>query len=198
MKYILIFGLLFFASMAEATMVVPLNLSQMTDQSEKIFRGRCLDITTELDENQMPATYVRFQVLEGLKGVSEGETVLIKQYGSMQDPRAVLHSNDRIRDGEKIIVPMKSLSLSANSYELGKEYLLFYYPESSLGFTSPVGGGQGLFDISVDSHGQKRVVNPLNNQFLKEVKRLKGVEGATNLGEIETTIQSLVLQPHSL
>ncbi len=175
---------------SHATMVVPLNLSQMTEQADRIFRGRCLDVTRDLDENQMPATYVRFRVLEGLKGVETGETVFVKQYGVSPRAQPFLH----LAEGEKTIVPMKSLSLAPKDYEIGKEYLLFYYPESGLGFTSPVGAGQGLFDVTEDGQGRRRAVNPLNNRFLKELGRQQGREDATGLNEIESTIQALVLQ----
>ena len=171
----------------QATMVVPMNLSQMTRDAEKIFRGVCTSIETELDENNMPATYIRFQVLEGIKGLESGETVLIKQAGSSKDPVKLL-------DGEKVILPMKSLSLSSRSYEEGKEYLLFYYPESEWGFTSPVGAGQGLFEVETDSRGMKSVINPLNNRFIREVRRERGLEGASKLTDVTTKVQSLILQ----
>lgn len=147
------------------TMVLPLDLPQMTRQAEKIFVGRCQESAVELDENGIPATYVRFQVLQPLKGVSEGETVLIKQYGVLKEPL-------QVREGEKAIVPLKSISLSPKGYRPGEEYLLFFYPESILGFTSPVGAGQGKFEILTDKQGLKVVQNPASYRLPVKFDRM--------------------------
>jgi len=147
------------------TMVLPLNLKQMTKQAEKIFVGRCQESAVELDENGIPATYVRFQVLQPLKGVSEGETVLIKQYGVLKEPL-------QVREGEKAIVPLKSISLSPKGYRPGEEYLLFFYPESILGFTSPVGAGQGKFEVLTDKQGLKVVQNPASYRLPVKFDRM--------------------------
>jgi hypothetical protein len=143
------------------TMALPLNLSQMTEQAGTVFVGRCLESSPELDENRMPATLTRFEVLNGIKGVSTGEKILIKTYGVAKEPLDV-------REGEKAIVPLKSMTLSGGGFRPNEEYLLFLYPESRLGFTSPVGGGQGKFEILTGRQGEKLVLNPFGNHFLKE------------------------------
>lgn len=176
-----------FLSSLNATMVLPMSLSEMTFSAEKIFRGVCTDIETELDEHQIPSTYIRFQVVEGLKGVDNGETILIKQAGSSKNP---IH----LQEGEKLILPMRNLSLSSKLYQEGKEYLLFYYPESEWGFTSPVGAGQGFFEVETTQQGTKNVVNPLNNRFLNEVGRENGREGVAPLKTVTTKVHSLILQ----
>ena len=126
------------------TMVVPMTLSQMTRQADRIFMGRCLDLSTELDERDFPSTYIRFEVLQGFKGVKKGETILIKLYGTERMPLHLL-------EGERTIVPLKALSLSPVDYRENAEYLLFLYPDSSLGFTSPVGAGQGRFEAPFET-----------------------------------------------
>lgn len=142
--------------------VLALNLEQMTRQADRIFVGHCLGLETSLDEHGYPATYVRFEVTEAVKGVDAGETLLIKQFGTD-------HLTFRASGGEKVLVPLKSLALSPKSYSAGSEYLLFLYPDSSLGFTSPVGGGQGRFDVlpEAGAHGERLVRNALGTQTLR-------------------------------
>lgn len=141
--------------------VLPLDLASMTRQSQKIFVGRCLRRETDLDEYGIPATFVRFHIVQGLKGVTTGEEILVKQFGVSERPLYV-------REGEKALVPLRSLSAPGKSYVVGREYLLFFYPESAWGYTSPVGGGQGRFEI--------QSVNP---PMIEEVKDEIGKEGGS-------------------
>lgn len=144
-----------------ATMALPMDLSQMTRQAGKIFVARCNEVETDLDERGIPSTFARFTVLEGIKGVETGEQVLVKQFGVSRQPLSV-------GEGESAIVAMKTISVGSGSYRPGGDYLLFLYPESSLGFTSPVGAGQGRFEVGEGGPaGLRMAVNPLGNQFLK-------------------------------
>lgn len=188
---VILFGI---AQSAWGMMVLPLDLSQMSRQAGKIFVARCHGVETGLDENRIPSTFVRLTVLDGIKGVETGDELLVKQFGDFREIPPVV-------EGQGAIVPMKGMSLAPGSYRPGSEYLLFLYPESSLGFTSPVGAGQGRFEVSeggpaglagpvglAGSAGLKIVVNPLGNRFLKTlgngpvdletmVNRLKGLVG---------------------
>lgn len=142
-------------------MVLPLDLSQMSRQAGKIFVARCHGVETDLDENKIPSTFVRLAILNGIKGVETGDEILVKQFGDFREVPPIL-------EGESAIISMKTMSLASGSYRPGSEYLLFLYPESSLGFTSPVGAGQGRFEVSEGaSAGLKMVANPLGNRFLK-------------------------------
>lgn len=149
---------LILSSEVTATMVLPLSLRQMTDQAGKIFVGRCQEISTDLDEQGIPSTYIRLKVLEAIKGVSAGSTVLVKQYGTP------LHRLS-VAEGEKAIVPFSSPS-SAIALKPGEESLLFLYPESRLGFTSPVGLGQGKFMIRPGAEDLQGLI--------REVRRILG------------------------
>jgi len=54
-------------------------------------------------------------------------------------------------------------------YHVGEEVVLFLYPESEYRFTSPVGGGQGKFNLRPDPQtGERVVTNALNNVRLFE------------------------------
>lgn len=170
------------------TMVLPLDLPEMTRSAGKIFIGHCQEASLDLDENGMPATTVRFHVLKGLKGVGNGEDLLIKQYGVQREPL-------KVREGERAIVPMKSMTISGKGYEVGEDYLLFLYPESSLGFTSPVGGGQGKFQVFMEEEqgdAQARIVlNPLGNRFLNGFS-LPPEGGAIELNRMVERVERLM------
>ncbi|HEX5038479.1 MAG TPA: hypothetical protein VFX30_15095 [bacterium] len=166
-----------------AASVLPLSLSQLTGQAGRIFVGTCVSLTTDLDENGIPATYARFAVSDGVKGAASGETILIKQFGTSRAPL-------KVGEGESAVVPMKTISLAASPYEAGKDYLLFLYPESDLGFTSPVGAGQGRFEIQSPSQAGLKTasaVNPLNNRFLETFR-----EGPVALPEMVKKIKEMV------
>jgi hypothetical protein len=59
----------------------------------------------------------------------------------------------------KTLVEMKQVPI----YNIGDEVVLFLYGESRLGFTSPVGLGQGKFSVRYFPNGEKKVVNENNN-----------------------------------
>ncbi len=161
-------------------MVLPLDLKAMTAQSGQIFVGRCREVLTDLDENGIPSTYVRFDVVKGIKGATSGEQILVKHFGVRRPPLDV-------REGESAIVPMKTMTIGGAGYEEGRDYLLFLYPESSLGFTSPIGAGQGRFQISTDQAGLQTAVNPLNNRNLKAF-----TEGPTALDDLVRRVEGMV------
>ena len=138
--FLSLFSLIFLKS-GFATSVLPMKLSQMESRAEKIFTGRCLSVEEELDENGLQATYVRFEVTKAVKGVEDGEIVLVKIFGTRRPLPPVA-------EGESVMVPMRSVSFAAGGYEVNSTYRLYLYPESELGFTSPVGGGQGKFLVS--------------------------------------------------
>jgi len=54
---------------------------------------------------------------------------------------------------------------NTTKYRAGDELILFMYPESQYGLTSPVGGDQGRFQV-LRTGGKAKVVNGLNNTGL--------------------------------
>ena len=94
--------------------------------------GNCIELSSALDEHQFPSVWIRYRVITAVKGVSTGETVLVKQFGSQ--------GSIECRPGE--------------------ELLLFFYPDSDYGFTSPVGLGQGKMGVQGGTEGGKKVSSP--------------------------------------
>lgn len=119
-----IFICLFFSSsFVSALSVRSLDIRQMVNLSERIFRGTVVDITVDDDqyESGRLVEYTTFKVEECLKGDCDNKVVVKqlpdKQYG----------------------VPR---------YEKGKTYFMFFHGDSAkTGLSSPVGVWQGLFPL---------------------------------------------------
>ena len=75
-------------------------------------------------ENGVAIVLVNFHVDAGIRGVRTGQTLAIREWGGLWE------SGERYRPGERV--------------------LLFLYPPSKLGLTSPVGGPSGRFRIGPD------------------------------------------------
>ena len=119
---------------------IPMNLEEITKASDRIFSGRCLKAEETEDENNLPVIKYTFSVKESIKGVEDNE-ITFKQW----QPTA--------RDG---------------GYEVGKKYLLFLFPDSEKGLTSPVGFSQGKFLVETTGIIRRKevVMNKSNNRGL--------------------------------
>ena len=127
----------------------PINLPEMVDQADRIFLGRVVDEWTGRDETGIPATITTFEVTGAWKGQVEG-IVRIKQLGVTEIQPDGLAT--RIEGMPR--------------YRRGSEYLLFFPPDSRIGFTSPVGMFQGSFEIGTAEKGSKSVLNGVDNANL--------------------------------
>ena len=113
------------------------NLAEMTSHAGRIVHGRVVEVREGLHPQQqrLAVTFIKVQVIEMLKG-GAARDVTFMQYGNRTHPY-VTH------------MP---------SYSVGEEVVLFLYPESKLGFTSPVGQGQGKFVVRNDVRSEQRVL----------------------------------------
>lgn len=122
---------------------IPMNLQEITKASGKIFAGRCVD-AEEIEndpESKLPVVKYTFKVTESVKGIGGKETISFKQW------------QPTIRE---------------NSYDVGKKYVLFLYPNSERGLTSPVGLLQGQFQVEEKGFIRRKEVvkNKVNNRGL--------------------------------
>ena len=118
----------------DATTVRRLSLEEMVQTADRIFVGTCLAVDSRRDGYNLQATYVTFQVIEPIKG-KLAKTVVIKQIGSTAP-------------GTFRIVGMPT-------YQVGEKVLLFLYPNSRHGFTSPVGLQQGKWTAVKTAAGKQ-------------------------------------------
>lgn len=110
-----------------ATTVQTVNLFEMVRLADRVFWGTCLKMKTEQDGTTgLLVTAYTFEVREGIKGVSSGETVVFRQ----------------ISQGQKGFgIP------GLPQYPEGQQALLFLHADSRIGLTSPVGLSQGVFQV---------------------------------------------------
>ncbi len=118
----------------------PLNLEETTEIADRIFAGVCTK--TEKIKNDpvsgLPVIKYTFKITEGIKGIKDKSEISFKQWEAL--------SNDN------------------SHYTEGEKYLLFLYPDSRKGLTSPVGFAQGQFEVKKDPYSKiESVKNKLGN-----------------------------------
>lgn len=134
----------------QATQVRPLTLEQLSQRAATIFSGRCTGVRVESDPNVGWVTLATFEVERAVKG-RVGRTATLRLLGGRSDlePRAAeVPGMPRFRRGDEVV--------------------LFLYGTSAIGLTSPVGLGQGKFDVVRDKRGRKIAVNAFGNERLLE------------------------------
>jgi hypothetical protein len=129
------------------------NLEQMVAEADRIFVGTVIDATEDYvyaAGGEIPVTVYTFEVDEVLSG-SIGDTVTIRQIGHQSDP----------------------FGQGMPRYEVGKTVMLFLHADSQYGLTSPVGLGQGAFQVKMDGPVKVSVSNARRNrELLKGSPRL--------------------------
>ncbi len=162
-----VFSWLMTGGSAQATMTLPMRFDEIVRQSGQAFVGRCVSLDYGIDENGIPAAYIEFEVSQPIKGVST-DRVTLKQYGLIPQPQAD-HLLPDVGYYESGIVSLKTMQGSGGSYRIDEELVLFLYPASKLGFSSPVGFGQGLFRVRRTHDGREYVANSFQNAFLGRI-----------------------------
>ncbi len=142
-------------SRASAATVLPMGLKAIHKDAQYIFHGRCISNSTEKDlSTGLTVTYTTFAVRESFKG-DPGQTYVIKQVGG-QLPG----------EPHGLVVP------DVPRFEVGRDYVVFLPPPSNLGFSSPVGLGQGVFSVRPDGDSGPRVSNGRElTQVLESIPR---------------------------
>lgn len=138
-----------FVEMTGLAQVKRVSLSEMVAASGTVVSGRVVQVREGRHPHypNIAVTFVTVEVEDILKGAASH----ISRHEFMQFGGTGI---TRIHD-----IP---------SYQVGEEIVLFLYPESEQGFTSPVGGGQGKFYLNRDSQTGERWVNqalPNTNLF---------------------------------
>jgi len=147
---------------AQATQVRRLNLEEMIDRAGRIVVGRCESVQVTEHPGIGTVTTINLMVEQTLKGEEERLVTVRMPGGELPGRwRSEIAGMPRFREGEELV--------------------LFLYPESEAGLTSPVGLGQGKFLTVRDKNGREVVRNALGNRGLAE--RLSR-EGRRRLGPL--------------
>lgn len=97
----------------------------VTQSSGYIFAGTVKSVERVVPKGNGVATVeINFHIDQGLRGVRTGQMLTIREWAGLWE--------------------------SGESYRLGERVLLFLYPPSKLGLTSPVRGPEGRFKIGPD------------------------------------------------
>jgi hypothetical protein len=99
------------------------NLHHLTKASGYIFAGTVQSVEhfSPSGTNGIASTQITFHVDQAIRGVRNGQTLVIREWAGLWQ--------------------------SGEHYRVGERVLLFLYPFSKLGFTSPVGGPMGRFVV---------------------------------------------------
>ncbi len=125
------------ATGATAATVRPLLLDEIIDSAATAFQGRCIANRTEIDAaTNLVVTYTTFEISDVLKG-KVATTHVIKQIGGT------------LPDGMSGM-----LVHGVPRFVVGEEYVVFLAGVSSLGFSSPIGLGQGNFSVQQSATGK--------------------------------------------
>jgi len=130
-------------STANATSLVPVDLTHLHQNSQRIVYAECIDNKVEMDTrmNNTVVTYTTFSIMQTIKGAAS-QTITIKQIGGK--------------------MPDNSMSLTipgVPEFKLNEKYVLFLPKASHLGFSSPIGLGQGSFHAYKNTDGNMMVTN---------------------------------------
>ena len=172
---------LILTAQVHATMMLHMDLGELTARADKIFRGTVTDVqegTIEAGGAELPMVTYQFKVEELIKGeatqVKGDKAVMeIRMIGSLVHSKADDNGNLKFS-------PFRDVPRLAE----GSDYLLFTTAESSIGLSMTVGLGQGAFKVSpVDgARGEYQAVNEFNNAGL-------GLNGAGPVGYVELSAQ---------
>ena len=136
------------------TTVRTLDLFEMVRLADRVFSGKCLSAQSQWDETVgFSIVEYTFEVLEAIKGVQPGGRVVFRQIQS-------------VRKGV-VVIP------GIPHYQKGQEILLFLHRDSRSGLTSPVGLGQGIFQVKRIPGDKMGVISPSGNRNLVSSLNLK-------------------------
>ena len=163
--------LIFISYNTLAASVVLLGLEAMQRDAEFIFHGECISVHESKDtKTDFVVTFTTFKVVKVIKG-NVSNTYTIKQFGGAP-----------LDNGDVTIVS------GVPRFEIGEEYVIFLPRPSSLGFSSPIGLSQGIFDVAQDRLGSLSVSN--GRDFSELLPNSPSVSAGLRLEE--NSAQSLV------
>jgi hypothetical protein len=130
------------------------NLHHLTKASGYIFAGtvQSVEHVSPSGANGIASTQITFHVDQAIRGVRNGQTVVIREWAGLW------------RSGER--------------YRVGERVLLFLYPFSKLGFTSPVGGSMGRFVVD---EGLRVLLEPASQPIVPSTASPKSSPGKTQV-----------------
>ena len=148
------------AAPASAAMILKMNLSQLTERADAIFRGHVLAVEPgkiAIGGGTLPTVTYRLRVDEAFKGEFEAKAnsspeVEITMLGTV---KATVRSGNQTH--------LSSSLPEVPKLRVGENYVLFTTAPGRSGLRSPVGLGQGSFRIYAGANKTELAVNEVNN-----------------------------------
>ena len=144
-----------------AALVKKMSLSEMVGNADKVFRATVMSKepgSLQAGGGELSTIVYTLRIDDPIKGDfgsgKEGQVLQFIMLGSMKSS-LVVGTQKRLTN----------LQINPD-LQLGSDYVLFTTARSSVGLSTTVGLGQGLFHLSNDSNGRDMVVNSLGNQGL--------------------------------
>lgn len=157
---------LFAASSLMGATLLRMNLGEMSDRADKIFRGTIVDAvdgSLEVGGGSLPTVTYVIRVDEAFKGsfpTIKGEPfVEIRTLGKIRPVQ--------VGDAKRVARLPEMPRM-----EVGRSYLLFATTPSAAGLSATVGLGQGCFQIR-DAEGKELAVNQFDNVGLFDGMNLR-------------------------
>lgn len=119
-----------------ASTVLALDVDDLTDRSQQIFHGTCIDAGSAIESGNV-VTRLRFAVAEGLKGSGSDTLDVVLPGGLMHGQRYSISGMPE--------------------FAVGQEVVLFLSAPDASGRVWPTGLAQGGFHVQRDSDGSARV-----------------------------------------
>jgi hypothetical protein len=174
---------------AGAAMILKMNLSQLTDRADTIFRGHVLSAEPgkiSIGGGTLPTVTYRLRVDEAFKGKFDAkeESAPEVEITMLGTHKATVRSGNKAR--------LSSPLPEVPELRVGESYVLFTTAPSKRGLRSPVGLGQGSFRIYLGANKTERAVNELNNLGLFDGRASQraadGTEGAVTYTRLAVAI----------
>lgn len=149
------------------------DLKEMIGSSGMIFSGVVTEVEGGEDENGDIVTWTTFRVESPIRGVLPG-SVRIKQYGGVSEKGTMTLAHMRyFVEGERVLVML--------------------YPPSELGFTSPIGMGQGVWTVNEEGKVQGISSDLLSGlgSLAKQYNAVPDSQGRVLLSNLIALIQGL-------
>ncbi|MDA0334780.1 MAG: hypothetical protein O2782_06430 [bacterium] len=148
-------ALLCMAASATASTVVPLSVAELTDRSQQVFHGICLDSHAAAEGGEV-TTHLRFVVSEHLKGPVRTDTLsVILPGGELDGTRYQISGMPGFRPGEEVV--------------------LFLTGADPSGRVWPVGLAQGGFHVRRNNQGAARVRRDYSELRFQGAARTAGI-----------------------
>jgi len=144
--------------LAEAAMVLPVNVEELASRADKIFVGTCTNVETKVNAHGIPVVEVTYAVNESLKG-EVGETVTFQQLDSTHQVSSGATGASQSPYQAHSIWEAAATSVRLPSYAKGEKALLFLARPGQMGITAPIGLFQGKLPISTSTTGEQVITN---------------------------------------